>query len=154
MEPGHFHTCRLQGDISLIELSSPLILFDASGCNVLLLKTTSASGDHQLTGFSSNSEHMYYRLHTVWIFHMELGHSICSTVLEPHQKRVRQTLPECFRTTKRPCPILVTGFSNALVSWPNVFWNYILSYFGGCFIFMLELEIVFVIIWKQVPANL
>lgn len=123
MERGHFHKCRLQGDISLTELLSSLILFDASGCNELLLKTTSASGDLQLTGFSSNSEHMYYRLHTVWKFHMELGHCICFTALEPYQKRVRRTLPECFRTTKRLYPISVTGFSNAVVSWPNVFWK-------------------------------
>lgn len=132
-----------------------LVIFDSLwciSCNELLLKTTSASGDLQLTGFSSNSEHMYYRLHTVWIFHMELGHCICFTVLEPYQKRVRKTLPECFRTTKRPCPISVTGFSNALISWPNVFWNYTLSHFSSCFFFMLELEILFVI-WKQVLAN-
>lgn len=80
LEPGHFHTWRFQGNILLTEPLSSFILFDASGCNELLLKTTSVSGDLQLTG-SSNSEHMYYRLHTVWKFHMEVGHCICFTVL-------------------------------------------------------------------------
>lgn len=52
MEPGHFYACRLYSDISLTELLSSLILFDASGCNELRLQRLS------LGTFSSQDFHL------------------------------------------------------------------------------------------------
>lgn len=97
IEPGHFHTCRLWDGISLTELLSSLILFDAPGCNELL-KTTWVSGDLQLTGFSS-CIHVYYRLHTVWKFHMELGHSVCFTVIKSESDKLWMNVPGPQRET-------------------------------------------------------
>lgn len=97
MEPGHFQTCRLWDDISLTELLSSLSLFDESGCNELLPKTTSVSREIQRTGFSS----AYVCIIDCIQFENFLWNwDIFLTVLQPHKKQVRKTLPESFKTIK------------------------------------------------------